>query len=88
MEKKEINAESPVTIYGMTLIPVVEVSLNHWQGKAGLSFFGVKKPVGMILVSPSGKKAFRMTGEEVPLEQFMQEVPNINEVIERENKRF
>ena len=82
MEKKEIIAESPITVAGMTLVPVSEVTLNYFQGKAGIAFFGLKKPVCVVLVSPSAKRAFRMTGEEVPLVHLIEEVPALKEIVE------
>ena len=81
MEKKEVEIGSPVTVAGVTLIPVIKVSLNYWRRNGSLSFFGVKQPIGMVVVSPSGKRAFRITGEEVPLDQFIQEAPRIKEVL-------
>jgi len=82
MKEKEIEIGSPVTVAGVTLIPVIKVSLNYWRRNGSLSFFGVKQPIGMVVVSPSGKRALRITGEEVPLDQFIQEVPGIKEVLE------
>jgi len=82
MEKKEVEIGNPVTVAGVTLIPVVKVSLNYWRGNGSVSFFSVKKPIGVVVVSPSAKRAFRITGEEVPLDQFIQEVPGIKEVLE------
>lgn len=82
MKEKEIEIGSPVTVAGVTLIPVIKVSLNYWRLNGSLSFFGVKQPIGMVVVSPSGKRAFRITGEEVPLDQFIQEVPGMKEVLE------
>lgn len=82
MKEKEIEIGSPVTVAGVTLIPVIKVSLNYWRGNGSLSFFGVKQPIGMVVVSPSGKRALRITGQEVPLDQFIQEVPGMKEVLE------
>ncbi len=81
MEKKEVSAGNPVTVAGITLIPVVEVSINGWHGKGGISFFGVKRPVGLVLLAPPVKKAFRMNGEEVPLGQLIREVPGIKQIL-------
>ena len=82
MEKKEVGIDNPVAVAGVTLIPIVKVSLNYWRGNSGVSFFGVKQPFGVVVVSPSAKRAFRITGEEVPLDQLIQEVPGIKEVLE------
>jgi len=37
----------------------------------------------VVVVSPSANRAFRISGEEVSLDQFMQEVPGIREMLER-----
>lgn len=81
MEKKEISFDTPITAAGITLIPVTESVLNCWQSKRGISFFGIKRPFGVVLISPSGKRAFRVTGEEVPLDQLEREVPAIKEIL-------
>ena len=82
MEKKEVGIENPVAVAGVTLIPVVEISLNYWRSNSGISFFGVKQPVSVVVVSPLAKRAFRVTGEEVSLDQLIQEVPGIKEILE------
>ncbi len=82
MEKKKIDTDVPITIAGITLIPVTEAILNCWPVTKGISFFGIKRPLGVIMISPSGRKAFRTSGEEIPLEQFIQEVPGIKEVLD------
>ena len=82
MEKKEVAIGNPVAIAGVTLILVTEVSLNSWHSKRGVSFFGIKQPLSVIVVSPSEKRAFRITGEEVPLDQIRQEVPGIKDLLD------
>ena len=82
MEKKEVRIESPVTVAGITLIPVSRVSLSYWQRESGISCFGVRQPVSVAVISLSAKKAFRITGEEILLDQLMQEVPGMQEVVE------
>ena len=82
MGKNEVVIENPVTVAGITLVPVTGVSLNHWCGKRGVSYFSVKEPLGVVVVSPSAKRAFRITGEEILLDQFITEVPGLKEVLE------
>jgi uncharacterized spore protein YtfJ len=82
MEKKEVNVGKSMTVAGVTLIPVTEVWLNHWSGNGKLSFLGSKQPAGVIVVSQSAKRAFRITGEEISLDQLVQEIPGIKEILE------
>ena len=83
MEKKEVAIESPVSVDGVTLIPVVQVLQGFWQKENNASFFGVKRPVAVVVVTPSAKKAFRMTGEEVSIDQLVKEFPIIKEVLDK-----
>lgn len=83
MEKKEVGTESPLAVAGVTLIPVARISLNYRHGNSGISFFGVKQPVAVVVVSGSTKRAFWTTGEEVPLDQLIQELPDIKEILDR-----
>jgi hypothetical protein len=78
---EETIIDNPVTIADITLIPVGRVTRSYWHSNKGVSFMGVKQPVAVIVVSPSVKKAFRITGEEVPLGQLIQEVPGVEEIM-------
>ena len=82
MEKEEIRIEAPFAVAGITLIPIVKASLNCWQGRGRLSFLGIKQPVSIVVISPQAKRAFRISGEEVPLAQLIKEVPGIKDIIE------
>ena len=83
MEEKGLEIDNPVAVAGVTIIPVAKVSLNYWHGDSGISFFGVKQPIDVVVISSSEKRAFRITGEEVSLDQLIQEVPGIEETVER-----
>ena len=83
MEKKEIVVENPVAVGGLTIIPVVQVLRSFWQTEKGTSFFGIKRPVAVVVISPSARKAFRMTGEEVSVDQLVEEFPVIKGVLDK-----
>ena len=82
MEKKEVEIGNPVAIAGITLIPITRVSLNYWQHNGGISFLGIKQPLSLIVISPSEKKAFKVSGEEVSLDELTQEVPGIEKQLD------
>ena len=83
MEKKEVAINNTIAIAGLTIIPVVHVSLNYWLHNSGASFFGIKEPVAVIVVSPAAKRAFRLTGEEVSIDQLVEEASELKEILER-----
>ena len=82
MEGKEIVVGPPLTVAGVTLIPVTKVSLGCQRASGGLYFFGAKQPVAVVVVSRSAKRAFRISGEEFSLEQLIKEAPGIKEILE------
>lgn len=81
MEKSIVSLETPVALKGLTIIPVAKVSISY-SFAAGISIVSTKQPVAVIVISTSGKKAFRITGEEVPLVQLLEEYPPIRKSLE------
>ena len=74
MEKSTLSIDSPVSARGLTIIPVVRTSINYSLA-AGVSAFITKQPLAVVFISPLEKKSFRITGEEVTLEQLAVEFP-------------
>jgi hypothetical protein len=82
MEKKAIDIGNSVSISGLTIVPVVEVRLNSWCGRRGVSYFGTKQPVAVVIASPPANRAFRITGEEISIDQLQQEAPELTGILE------
>ena len=83
MEKKEVVIDNPVTVDGITIIPVVHVFMNYWLDNGGVIVYGVKQPDAVIVVSLAGEKAFKITGEELSLEQLVEDVTGIKGILEK-----
>jgi len=81
MEEKKIVVNEPVSVAGLTLIPVTQVSLSLWSARVGTAFLAIKQPIAVVVVSPQAKRAFRITGEEIPLEELMREVHSLKEML-------
>ena len=82
MEKK-ITISSPVAIAGVTLILVIKVSVNCQGAGSNIFFSGVKQPVNVVVAAPSTEKAFNIDGDEIPIGQLLQEVPNLAGMLEK-----
>jgi len=76
-EKKEIIVGHPLTFSGLTLIPIMETRLHYWRYRHSFSLFGSKQAIGIIVVTPSVKKAFDINGNEVALEELKREFPDL-----------
>jgi hypothetical protein len=83
MEKKRVIIGSPVAVAGITLILVTKLSLSCQPNGSNIFFFGLKEPVSFVVASPSTKKAFEITGKEIPLDQLIQEVHGLAAILER-----
>ncbi len=77
MEKKEITFTNLVTVAGLSLITVSRVKIECLHSKRGIAFWGSKQPDSIIITTPSAKRAFRITGEEVSLDQLVREIPDL-----------
>jgi len=82
MEKtKTIDIGTPVKAAGVTIIPISQISRECWRREKAIAFYGSKKPVSVIVITPEYKKAFGMNGEEINLEQLAAEIPGITDVL-------
>jgi len=81
MEKKEVTIINPVTVAGVTLIPVSKLTINGWHGKRGVAFSGSRQPDSIIIATPAAKRAFRITGEEIAIQQLIREIPEIRGIL-------
>jgi hypothetical protein len=80
MEEKKIVISKPISVAGLTLILVAKISTNLWSTRAGEAFLAIKQPLAIIVVSPQAKRAYRITGEEVSLDELIQEVPELKDI--------
>ena len=75
MEEKKVVLDEPVSIAGLLLIPVSQVWLRKSPAGVGQSILAIKQPIAVVVVSPQAKRAFRVTGEEITLDELLQEAP-------------
>lgn len=81
MERKEVEIGRPVAIGAVTIIPVAELTLKYRGGKKSVAACGLKRPVGIVVLMPTTREAFRPTGEAVPLEQLIEEAPALKDAL-------
>lgn len=82
MIKKHAAIDNAVSVDGLTIIPVADISLDCLLFDNFDTVYGFKEPVALIVVSPTGEKGFRITGEEVSVGQLIEERPEIREMLE------
>jgi len=58
MEKTEITINDPIVLDGLTIIPVVSLSLNCWHFDNFTSVCGVKNLMAFLVISPAERRAY------------------------------
>ena len=77
MEKIEVTVDDPIVLDGLTIIPVVSLSLNGWHLDNFTTVFAVKKPVAFLMMTPTERKAYGVSGEEVSIDQLIEDLPGL-----------
>ncbi len=81
MEKEEISAGTLIRVGEVTLVPILRTTVVCLSGRRGITGFGTREVIGMVVVSPEGNRAISVSGEEVPVEKYTEKVPEINELL-------
>ena len=76
--EKIVTVEGPFVIGDVTLIAVVRSSLICKCSDKSIWLFGIKLPIAVVLITGSTKRAYRIDGEEVSIEQLLEENPEIS----------
>jgi len=83
MEKGKIVIDAPVSVAGLNIIPVARTKVRYWQRGHRIAASYSKQPLYVIIAAPDSTRAFRGSGEEVPLHQPITEVPDLIAVLDR-----
>ena len=81
MQTEKMKIEGGISEGAFTFLPVSRTTCRGEQTGQGVFFFAAKIPVAIVVLSPTGKRAFRISGEEISLETLAEEVPDIWEAI-------
>jgi len=83
METEKVTLDAPVAVGGLTLVPVARELLSCAGSGKRLAGFAAREAIGVVVISSSGTTAFRVTGEEVTLDQLAVEFPGISSALKR-----
>ena len=76
-----MKIEGAISEGDFIFLPVSKTTCRtEWIGQTAF-FFAAKIPVAIVIFSPTGKRAFRISGEEISLDTLAAEVPNVRETI-------
>ncbi len=76
--------EAPVIVSGLSIMPVTQTLIFSRQNKVGISFFGFKRPLYVLIGNRELPiKAFTITGEAVSTEEIISDYPELKEALKR-----
>ena len=81
VEKQEVTAGQRITIGQVTVVPVVRTTVCGDNKGSGFTVFGAREVLGIMVASPDGVRAIDISGEEVPIEKYLRQVPQLAEVL-------
>ena len=82
MERKKSIIGTSVEINGITVIPLMNISVWCTQLNGSLSLYGSVRPSLVILISKEEIKAFTINSEDVNMVQLMQENPELEVLLD------
>ena len=82
LEKEKVSAGQPITVGETRLIPIVRTAISCRNVNSGIVCFGSKNPVGIVIISPKWKGAINVAGEEVPIDQYTEQVAELKELLQ------
>lgn len=82
MEIEEVSAGKPITVGETMLLPIVRTSISCRNVNSCIVCSGSKNLVGIVIISPKRKHAINVAGEEVPIDQYTEQVPKLKELLQ------
>ncbi len=81
MEEEKVSAGEPVTIGAVTLLPILR-TVTSCRGIGGaIVGFAAREVLGVVVISPAPVRVIDISGEEVSLELFAEQVPEVAELL-------
>jgi hypothetical protein len=83
VEKEEISVGSHIRIGEVTLLPILRTAVVCLSSRWGITGFGTREVIGMVVISPAGNRAINISGEEVSVEEYAAKVPEVRELLKQ-----
>jgi len=82
LEIEEVSVGQPITVGETKLLPIVRTFISCQNINRGIVCFSSKNPVGIVVISPKWKGAINVDGEEVPIDQYTEQVGELKELLQ------
>lgn len=83
MNIEEVRAGKPITVGAATLIPIERTCVSGAGTQAGAVFSASKGVAGIVVSVGKNRYALDLTGEQVPMEEYLSQVPELAPLLDR-----
>jgi hypothetical protein len=80
---EEIKAGQPMRVGEITLVPIEHTFVSCESMEGGVVVRGSKGLAGIVVVSGKNRYAIDLTGEEVPMDRHLKQVPELARLLDR-----
>ena len=77
MNIEEVKAGQPIRVGEITLVPIERTFVSCEVMEGGAMVGGSKGVDGIVVVSGKNSYAIDLTGEEVPMDRYLEQVPEL-----------
>ena len=82
MEIDRFILEKPIIAGNVEIIPVTQIRALAKKVSGSIMTLGSKTVIGIVIKYPEKICTYRATGEEIPLEKFIEQVPDIKSILD------
>ncbi len=79
----ELRAGAPITVAGMTLVPIERLRVDAGEQFGGCWCNATKEAVAVVICDPAGPRAVDVQARECPIEEFLHEIPELAAIVAR-----
>ena len=83
MKLEEVKAGQPIRVGEITLVPIERTVVSCVGMAGGAVLRGSKGIAGIVVVSGKNMYAIDLTGQEVPMDRYLEKVPELAPLLDR-----
>ena len=82
MEIEKMSAGQYIIVGELTVLPIIRTYMSCRNVNHDIVCSGSKNLVGIVVISPKYRHAINVDGEEVPVAQYVEMVPEVRELLQ------
>ena len=83
MKIEELKTGQPIRVGEITLVPIERTMVSCVGMESGAVVRGSKGVAGIVVVSGKNRCGIDLTGEEVPMDRYLKQVPELAGMLDR-----